>query len=152
MLICCVPRLNTQHAVVTKSIGFLIHPCIPTTKPNLCIADFGAGTGIWLTEVASIVPRSCKLVGFDISGAQFPPASKLPKNISLHEHDILQPLPKSYHGTFDIIAVRALITVLAGDEWDKAVSNLVPLLSKSCRAINICRTVNKCIPYLLQVS
>jgi hypothetical protein len=40
-----------------------------------------------------------------------------------------RPLLALYHGTFNVVAVRALITVLAGDEWDKAVSNLVPLLS-----------------------
>jgi hypothetical protein len=31
----------------------------------------------------------------------------------------------------DIIAVRFLISVLAGDEYDRAVPNLVPLLSRS---------------------
>ena len=54
----------------------------------------------------------------------------LPENISLLEHDILKPLPESYHGTFDVVAVRFLISVLAGDEWDRAISNIVPLLSK----------------------
>lgn len=124
-----LPRLYQQHFLLTGSFGFLIHPSIPFDRPNLRIADFGARTGIWLIEFSKVVPGSCQLDGFDISTAQFPPASTLPENISLHQSDILNPLPELYHGQFHIIAVRGMITGLAGAEWDKAVSNLVPLLS-----------------------
>jgi hypothetical protein len=49
----------------------------------------------------------------------------------LYEHDILKPLPKSHHEYYDVIAVRALVTVLADDEWEKAVANVVQCLSRS---------------------
>jgi SAM-dependent methyltransferase len=116
---------------------FLIHPSIPFNKTNLRIADFATGTGIWLIDVSKIVQADCKLDGFDLSSAQFPPRSEWPPNVSLHTHDILKPLPMQYHGSYDIIAVRAVLTVLTIDEWAIAVSNLVNLLSESLRNVTL---------------
>lgn len=122
--------MNKQHQLITKSLGFVIHPFIPVTGSNLRIADFATGTGIWLTEASKIVDPSCVLEGFDISSAQFPDASQLPCNISFKVHDILKPAAEQYREKYDIIAVRFISSVLARDDWEKAVANLVLLLSE----------------------
>lgn len=111
-------------------MGFLIHPSIPLSKPNLRTADFATGTAIWPIQVSRLVPQYAQIDGFDISQSQFLPASTLPPNVALYEHDILQPLPESYHEHYEIIAVRALVTALADDEWEKAVANVVQYLSR----------------------
>jgi hypothetical protein len=122
-------RLNLQHRLLTQNFRFLIHPSIPFSKPDLRIAEFATGTAIWLTEVSKLVPSGCKLDGYDISSAQFPPPELLPSTINLQQHDVLKPLGEKYLGYYDIIAVRLLVTALADDEWEKAVRNLIQYLS-----------------------
>jgi ubiquinone/menaquinone biosynthesis C-methylase UbiE len=124
--------LNLQHCIITKSFGFLIHPKIPFEKPNLRIADFATGTGIWLLDVAKIVSSICQLTGFDISPVQFPRAPEtVPMNVSFKVYDILNPVPDSWRDTFDIIAVRFMVIALTGDEWERAVANMIRLLGVS---------------------
>lgn len=44
-----VCRLNLQHYLWKDQAGYLVHPSIPLTSPNLKIADVGTGTGYVLT-------------------------------------------------------------------------------------------------------
>ena len=69
-------RLNTQHHLWDQMFGYLLHPAIPTSKPDgsgLAIADVGAGTGIWLLELDRQLPgKASELVGLDVSSQQYP--------------------------------------------------------------------------------
>lgn len=71
-----------------------------------------------------------KLVGFEICKDQFPQPDAVPKNVSFETQDLLKPFPNKYLGTFDLVSVRMVTSVLARDEWESAARNLSLLLSK----------------------
>ena len=63
-------RLNYQYYLWKEALGFTIHPTIasalPTIDPTkLTIADVASGTGMWLLEVARLVPKTTVLDGLD---------------------------------------------------------------------------------------
>lgn len=43
--IAATTRLNLQHYIWKENIGYLIHPSVDVSNPNLSIADVGTGTG-----------------------------------------------------------------------------------------------------------
>jgi len=122
-------RLIAQHDWLKKLVGCNVHPSIPTdTKPDLRVADVATGTAIWLLDLAQMLSPEAQLYGFDISGKQFPAAEDRPANVSLHEHNVLEPFPEEYHGFFDIVAVRLITAGLRPGNWDAAVRNISVLL------------------------
>ena len=40
-----ISRLNLQHYLWKDQTGYLIHPSVPLSNPNIKIADIGTGTG-----------------------------------------------------------------------------------------------------------
>jgi len=46
----------------------------------------------------------------------------------LHDANLLLDFPAEFHGTFDIVNVRLLVTTIAGDDWRLVAKNLVSLL------------------------
>ncbi|KAM0818339.1 putative methyltransferase protein [Seiridium cardinale] len=121
-------RLIEQHEWLKALLGCTVHPAISTSKPALRIADVATGTAIWLLDLAQTLPPDAQLYGFDISAAQFPAAEARPSNVSLHEHNVTEPFPEEYQGSFDIVAVRLITAGLRGDDWDAAVRNVSSLL------------------------
>ncbi|EJT70772.1 hypothetical protein GGTG_11795 [Gaeumannomyces tritici R3-111a-1] len=121
-------RLDEQHDITTRVLGFLIHPNIPITSPTLKVADVGCGTGIWLLDVAKTLPPTCQLVGYDKSASALPPAQGLPPNVTFHVHDMLHPFPESELGTYDVVAVRFVSSASTRAEWARAARNLATLL------------------------
>ncbi|CAM1507709.1 Fc.00g045570.m01.CDS01 [Cosmosporella sp. VM-42] len=121
-------RLIDQHDWLKSLLGCTVHPGIPINKPALRVADVATGTAIWLLDLAKTLPSDTQLYGFDISAAQFPAPEARPSNVFLYEHNVTQPFPEEYHGTFDIVAVRLITAGLRGDDWNAAVSNVSMLL------------------------
>jgi ubiquinone/menaquinone biosynthesis C-methylase UbiE len=121
-------RLDEQHLIITKTLGFLIHPNIPPISPNLKIADIGTGTGIWLLDVAKSLPPTCQLTGFDVTSSAWPPSQTLPPNVSFKIQDMLLPFPASEIGTYDVVAVRFVSGATTRAEWAHSIKNLVTLL------------------------
>lgn len=121
-------RLDEQHFFTTKTLGFLIHPNIPLISPTVKIADIGAGTGIWLLDVAKSLPPTCKLTGFDVSSSAFPLSRKLPPNVSFEVQDMLLPFPASEIGSYDVVAVRFVSVATTRSEWARAIENMMTLL------------------------
>lgn len=118
-------RLNTQHQVWTRVVGYHIHPAIKSKLPaSPHIADVGTGTAAFLFDMAEQYP-SATLDGFDISDKQFPP---LLSNIKLHVHDLRQPFPAEFHNKYDLVHIRLLFTAIDPKEWSSTVSNLAALL------------------------
>ncbi|KAF2088509.1 hypothetical protein K490DRAFT_22003, partial [Saccharata proteae CBS 121410] len=68
--------------------------------------------------------------GYDITDTQFPPQDSLPKNVSLHLQNLLEPFPESVVGSYDVVHASLLVCGLRGDEWEPAVRNLKTLLKK----------------------
>ncbi|KLU83061.1 hypothetical protein MAPG_02128 [Magnaporthiopsis poae ATCC 64411] len=122
-------RLDEQHDITTKILGFLIHPNIPTTaSPTLKVADIGCGTGVWLLDVAKTLPPTCQLVGYDKSASALPAPQTVPANVSFKIHDMMQPFPASELGTYDIVAARFVSSASTRAEWTRAAGNLATLL------------------------
>ncbi|KAK6072777.1 capsule polysaccharide biosynthesis protein [Seiridium cupressi] len=121
-------RLIEQHEWLKALLGCTVHPAISTSKPALRIADVATGTAIWLLDLAQTLPPDAQLYGFDISAAQFPAPEARPSNVSLHEHNVTEPFPEEYQGSFDIVAVRLITAGLRGDDWGAAVRNVSSLL------------------------
>jgi len=121
-------RLDEQHLMTTKTFGFLIHPNIPLVSSTLKIADIGAGTGIWLLDVAKSLPPTCQLTGFDVSSSAFPPAQTVPPNVSFQVQDMLLPFPASEIGSYDVVGVRFVSVATTRAEWALAIENIMTLL------------------------
>ena len=125
-------RLDTQHHFLRAlAHGNLIQPSIPPS--DLCnVADIGCGTGIWLREAAQelgIPENPIKFTGFDISAQQFPKENI--QGVEFVVHDVVEPWPLQYHGTFDVVNVRLLSYALQAQDLEKAVENIVQILGKS---------------------
>ncbi|KAK1517937.1 uncharacterized protein CCOS01_12194 [Colletotrichum costaricense] len=50
---------------------------------NPRVAEIATGTGIWLRDMAKLLPSSPELRGIDMDTTKFPPPSDLPPNIFL---------------------------------------------------------------------
>jgi hypothetical protein len=83
-----------QHYLWKQRQGFLVHPSIPIHTGSLKIADIGTGTGIWLLDLASTIPSSTQLHGFDVDLSQCPPKEWLPSNVSMQLLNIYEEVPE----------------------------------------------------------
>ncbi|PYI09497.1 S-adenosyl-L-methionine-dependent methyltransferase [Aspergillus sclerotiicarbonarius CBS 121057] len=121
-------RLDEQFELTTQNIGYLIHPAIRATLPPTArIADIATGTGVFLQQVAASYPDAT-LHGSDISTALFPPAASLLPNMQLSRLDVLEPVPESLVGTYDLVHVRLIVAGLLPSSWSSVVQNLSRLL------------------------
>ncbi|KAG0158081.1 hypothetical protein PDIDSM_5594 [Penicillium digitatum] len=120
-------RLEIQFKALQANIGYLLHPVIKQ-HDRMRIADVGTGTGIWLRELAAVLPGTCQLDGFDLSDVMFPGKNARPENITFHHQNFLEPFPDEYLGAYDVVNVRLMVVALSYDEWEPAVRNLMTLL------------------------
>ncbi|OOF97498.1 hypothetical protein ASPCADRAFT_514453 [Aspergillus carbonarius ITEM 5010] len=121
-------RINLQHYLWVELFGYLLHPDIPLTQPDLKIADIATGTGILLTDLSRRLPPSVQLDAFDISFEAMPPRELLPSNINLHQWDIKTDIPQEFEGIYDVVHVRQLTFVLMDHEIEAALKNVFKLL------------------------
>ena len=93
------------------------------------VADVGTGTGIWLCTLANDAPSSARLDGFDISDDQFPHPSSLPKNVTMHKLDATTTPPEALCGTYDVVHVRLLMSIINDDDPSPVLNHCLKLLS-----------------------
>lgn len=123
-------RLEIQHKFLIAMVnGHLVHPSIPR-KALQSVADVGTGTGAWLRDLANELDQEAesKLIGFDISGQQFPP-DPLP-NQDFVVHDMTTPFPTKYLGHFHLVNVRLLSYALKAQDLEQSVRNVVAIMRK----------------------
>lgn len=118
-------RLHLQHLLFQNTLGHYLSPpikasCIPdgaASSQPLRVADLGCGNGVWLTDLSSILASqavSARLDGYDINTINFPAPAFLPPGVTLSKLDVLSnDLPQELRETYDIVHVRAFISVLA---------------------------------------
>ncbi|PWY95899.1 S-adenosyl-L-methionine-dependent methyltransferase [Aspergillus sclerotioniger CBS 115572] len=121
-------RINLQHYLWAELFGYLLHPDIPLTKPDLKIADVATGTGILLTDLSRRLPPTVQLDAFDISFDAMPPRELLPPNITMHKWDVKTDIPKEFEGIYDVVNVRQLVFVLLDHEVEPALRNMFKML------------------------
>ena len=114
------PGLGKQPRISIKSIKFIVLPKSLTKS-----------TSIWATEVSHELPQSALIDGFDVSAAQYPHRSWLPKNVHLHVHDAFAPFPPDRIGMYDIVHLRFFFTLLDPENVQGMLENLMTLLSES---------------------
>ncbi|KAL4810283.1 hypothetical protein BDV18DRAFT_150554 [Aspergillus unguis] len=89
---------------------------------------------VWLVEAQAYLNEKVSndsnrfFHGFDISDAQF--LTSPPAGIELSVQDILKPFPAEHHNRYDLVNVRMLVAALKEPEYEKAVKNLMTILSK----------------------
>ncbi|GAT30326.1 hypothetical protein RIB2604_03303040 [Aspergillus luchuensis] len=105
-----------------------MHPHICTANPEMRIADVGTGTAIWLTDLASKLPKSVRLDGLDVSFDAAPLREWLPPNVTLHYWDVKSPVPEHLIGAYDLVNVRFFAIVLRNSEIKNVLKSLFRLL------------------------
>ena len=76
------------------------------------------------------MPASTHLDGFDISLDAAPPQEWMPANVSLHERDMLQPIPDELVEKYDIVNIRLFMAVVYGRDPEVVAKNFLKLLSR----------------------
>ncbi|KAH1303825.1 hypothetical protein KXX11_001668 [Aspergillus fumigatus] len=122
-------RLSLQHYIWKENMGYLLHPSIDVSRPDLAIADVGTGTAIWILDLLRQLPNA-KFHGFDISSEQYPAPGFVPPNVSLSELGILGEIPEEYREKFDVVHARLLVQVVnqAGSDPVPVIRNMMKLL------------------------
>jgi 2-polyprenyl-3-methyl-5-hydroxy-6-metoxy-1,4-benzoquinol methylase len=119
-------------------LGYVLHPSIPEsirTKPDLKIADVACGNGAWLFELQA--PETSQLDGYDLSANCFGAKEWLAKNVTLTgDFDALKPLHESLKGQYDIVHIRAVVSIIKNNNVKPLVETLMGLLSKYTRPIH----------------
>ena len=96
--------------------------------------DVGTGTGAWALDFVSlpgVCDRDLQVFACDISTAKFPRNDEPEvKKITFFQHDITQPFPEEFLGTFDLINICFLVYALTEQGWKVALRNLYSLLSE----------------------
>ena len=128
-------RLHLQHFLFQNTLGFLLEPRVHSSIADLKsarVADLGCGNGAWLLGLETELSNkgiSAQLDGFDINEVNFPAAEFLPANVSLKPLDILaRPLPEELLGAYDVVHVRAFISVIVNADLEPLLSTAIALL------------------------
>jgi hypothetical protein len=79
--------------------------------------------------VASELPPTIFLDGFDISDYQFPHKSLLPSNIKLAIMDSFGEVPKELVGKYDVVHMRLWCCVITGGDPSQLILHAITLLS-----------------------
>jgi SAM-dependent methyltransferase len=93
------------------------------------VLDSGAGTAVWLREIASSVPKSMSVEfqGIDITSSKFPKPEDIPSNVTLSLKSV-QNLPEEWENTFALVHQTFLIVALRREEWLSAVQEVERVL------------------------
>ncbi|TVY92476.1 N-methyltransferase [Lachnellula willkommii] len=122
-------RLNLLFYLWKDAMGYILHPSIQMPGKEWRVADVGAGTGLWLTELAQIAPKDSQLDGYDISSDQFPAASLTPGNINFRISDAKMPPPEDLWESYDIVHIRLLSTIVDNGDPSPILQHCLKLLS-----------------------
>lgn len=119
-------RLNCQHYIWGRELGFTIDPTVALPNTNPRIADVATGTGVWLLEAASLYPGA-RCDGTDIDLSQAPPSKWCPPNVAFSRWDFRTTPPEEWHGVYDLVHVRLVMLAIEKDP-STVIQNLSMLL------------------------
>ncbi|UKZ80192.1 hypothetical protein TrVFT333_007949 [Trichoderma virens FT-333] len=108
-------RLEAQHLLFRMHNGYALNPKIPISS-NMKIAEIGTGTGIWLQDIASQLPETIQLHGYDVSASQFPPTSLCPPNLTFTTLDAFGDVPAHLVETYDVVHLRFWCAIIRGND------------------------------------
>ncbi|KAJ0312307.1 hypothetical protein COL516b_001383 [Colletotrichum fioriniae] len=97
-------------------------------QQNPRVAEIATGTGIWLRDMAKLLPSTAELRGIDMDTTKFPPPTDLPPNISLLHQNALNPYPEEMYGSFDMVHIRLIGSGMRKEDWKTLAANAFTLL------------------------
>ncbi|CAI6099697.1 hypothetical protein V2G26_007423 [Clonostachys chloroleuca] len=133
-------RLHLQHLLFQNTLGAsLLEPRISESLPTdseIRVADLGCGNGAWLLDLHHALSRSessrkqgFQLQGFDINPKNFPGPTCLPDTVTLSNLDVLsRPLPAELRSAFDIVHVRAFVSIIRHGDVGPLLDTIFDLL------------------------
>ncbi|KAI1180230.1 hypothetical protein F4777DRAFT_365900 [Nemania sp. FL0916] len=121
-------RVNLLQFLWRDTNGYLLHPTVVADGKALRIADVATASGLWLCEVERESPGLHELRGFDISSASFINSAHLPGDMRLEVLDAKRPPPPDLVGTFDVVHVRLVQSVIFDDDPGCILSHCFELL------------------------
>ncbi|KAI0382446.1 hypothetical protein F5Y04DRAFT_252686 [Hypomontagnella monticulosa] len=128
-------RLHLQHLLFQNTLGHLLHPHVQdsfASSKELKVADLGCGNGVWLNDLDRELSSngiSAKLDGYDVNPVNFPAPAFLPQSVMLKKLDVLaNPLPEEMIGAYDIVHVRAFVSIIMNSDVTPLLSTALALL------------------------
>ncbi|OGM45327.1 hypothetical protein ABOM_005619, partial [Aspergillus bombycis] len=121
------PRLGLQRLLWQLHTKHLLHPGIPI-KDGMEIADIGAGTGIWATELATQLPPSARVTAYDITDTHFPAPEYWPSNLKFEKLDSLGAPSPSLVCQFDVVHLRMWAFNIRDNDPGQLIRNAAKLL------------------------
>jgi hypothetical protein len=141
--------LDAQHLLWKLFNGYTMNPKIPV-YPGMRIAEIGTGTGLvlspyfnstfkfdcaniifrtWLLDLASQLPQTVRLEGYDLSDGQFPHKSVLPANVSLNTLNAFKDVPLELVEKYDVVHLRFWCCVVKHNNPIGLIQHAMKLLS-----------------------
>ena len=112
------------------------------------MADLATGSGVIINDLSHQFP-SASFDGFDISVDQFP--EKKPDNWQFHVVDLKKPISEEFHGKFDVVFIRLVITFMESQkEWETIASNAHALLKPGGWVQWVETQISTCLPIVRQ--
>ncbi|KAF8990704.1 hypothetical protein BDQ17DRAFT_1255519 [Cyathus striatus] len=124
-------RLDLQHRLYKVAFDGKLVLAPVTFEAGDRILDCGAGTGIWLLQMAETVSNNVILQGIDIENRLFPRDIHYP-NLSFCTHSVLA-LPDEWKNTYKFIHQRLFIAAMKERQWAFELGELYKMLL--CRAL-----------------
>ncbi|RKP07780.1 methyltransferase type 11 [Thamnocephalis sphaerospora] len=115
-----IDRLDLQHYAVQQVTHKRYHAPLDNPRRSL---DIGAGTGVWLMEMATDFPE-CEFTGVDIAPLQ--PTTVLPSNCTFEIGNALEGLSHP-DGYFDYVRHSLLVAAIPKDKWQPYVKECARL-------------------------
>ncbi|OQE34335.1 hypothetical protein PENCOP_c021G02824 [Penicillium coprophilum] len=92
------------------------------------IAEIGTGTGIWLLDLASQLPQSAQLDGFDFSEEQFPHEDFWPANVTFNKLDAFGDVPEHLANKYDVVHMRYWCSIVRNNDPARLIQHAAGLL------------------------
>ncbi|XXH01932.1 hypothetical protein Hte_008295 [Hypoxylon texense] len=117
-------RLHLQHLLFQNTLGFLLEPRVQDSVSDaeeLKLCD--------LHDELSSKGVSAQLHGFDVNPVNFPAPAYLPSSVTLRKLDVLaRPLPEEILGAYDVVHVRAFVSIVVKEDLQPLLSTALALL------------------------
>ncbi|KAJ5383074.1 hypothetical protein N7517_000985 [Penicillium concentricum] len=120
-------RLDAQHLILRISKGYVLNPAI-SQSPEMKVAEIGTGTGIWLLDLASQLPQSAQLDGFDFSEEQFPHQDFWPANVTFNRLDAFGDVPDHLANKYDVVHMRYWCSIVRNNDPAQLIRHAAGLL------------------------
>ncbi|EJU06520.1 S-adenosyl-L-methionine-dependent methyltransferase [Dacryopinax primogenitus] len=116
-------RLQLQHDMLMKYTKSLIPPSLVLADGDK-VLDAGTGSGVWLLEVARMVPSTIALTGIDIEKRLFPQPSS---NTKFMVQTTLS-LPEGWNSRFALVHQRLMVAAFSREAWKACISEFFRVL------------------------